>query len=191
MKLIILDRDGVINHDSDAFIKSPDEWVPIPGSLQAIARLNQAGYRVVVATNQSGIGRKLFDMATLNAIHQKMHAAAQQVGATIDAVFFCPHMADENCDCRKPKPGMLHEISRRYDVNLKGVHSIGDSLRDLQSGFVVGCIPHLVLTGKGRKTQEKGGLPPGTQIHPDLASMVDHLLAANQADNKTDINIAI
>ena len=191
MKLIILDRDGVINHDSDAFIKSPDEWVPIPGSLQAIARLNQAGYRVVVATNQSGIGRKLFDMATLNAIHQKMHAAAQQVGATIDAVFFCPHMADENCDCRKPKPGMLHEIARRYEVNLKGVHSIGDSLRDLQSGFVVGCIPHLVLTGKGRKTQEKGGLPPGTQIHPDLASMVDHLLAANQADNKTDINIAI
>jgi len=191
MKLIILDRDGVINHDSDAFIKSPDEWVPIPGSLQAIARLNQAGYRVVVATNQSGIGRKLFDMATLNAIHQKMHAAAQQVGATIDAVFFCPHMADENCDCRKPKPGMLQEISRRYEVNLKGVHTIGDSLRDLQSGFVVGCIPHLVLTGKGRKTQEKGGLPPGTQIHPDLATVVDHLLAANQADNKTDINIAI
>lgn len=191
MKLIILDRDGVINHDSDAFIKSPDEWVPIPGSLQAIARLNQAGYRVVVATNQSGIGRKLFDMATLNAIHQKMHAAAQQVGATIDAVFFCPHMADENCDCRKPKPGMLQEISRRYEVNLKGVHTIGDSLRDLQSGFVVGCIPHLVLTGKGQKTQEKGGLPPGTQIHPDLATMVDHLLASNQADNKTDINIAI
>lgn len=191
MKLIILDRDGVINHDSDAFIKSPDEWVPIPGSLQAIARLNQAGYRVVVATNQSGIGRKLFDMTTLNAIHQKMHTAAQQVGATIDAVFFCPHMADDNCDCRKPKPGMLQEIARRYELNLKGVHTIGDSLRDLQSGFVVGCIPHLVLTGKGRKTQEKGGLPPGTQIHPDLATMVDHLLAANQADIKTDINMAI
>lgn len=191
MKLIILDRDGVINHDSDAFIKSPDEWVPIPGSLQAIARLNQAGYRVVVATNQSGIGRKLFDMTTLNAIHQKMHTAAQQVGATIDAVFFCPHMADDNCDCRKPKPGMLQEIARRYEVNLKGVHTIGDSLRDLQSGFVVGCIPHLVLTGKGRKTQEKGGLPPGTQIYPDLATVVDHLLAANQAEIKTDINMAI
>ncbi|WP_423709400.1 D-glycero-beta-D-manno-heptose 1,7-bisphosphate 7-phosphatase [Undibacterium sp. WLX3042] len=191
MKLIILDRDGVINHDSDAFIKSPDEWVPIPGSLQAIARLNQAGYRVVVATNQSGIGRKLFDMTTLNAIHQKMHTAAQQVGATIDAVFFCPHMADDNCDCRKPKPGMLQEIARRYEVNLKGVHTIGDSLRDLQSGFVVGCIPHLVLTGKGRKTQEKGGLPPGTHIHPDLATVVDHLLAANQAEIKTDINMAI
>jgi len=191
MKLIILDRDGVINHDSDAFIKSPDEWVPIPGSLQAIARLNQAGYRVVVATNQSGIGRKLFDMTTLNAIHQKMHTAAQQVGATIDAVFFCPHMADDNCDCRKPKPGMLQEIARRYEVNLKGVHTIGDSLRDLQSGFVVGCIPHLVLTGKGRKTQEKGGLPPGTQIYPDLATVVDHLLAVNQAEIKTDINMAI
>lgn len=180
MKLIILDRDGVINYDSDAFIKSPDEWKPIPGSLHAIARLNQADYRVVVATNQSGIGRKLFDMATLNAIHQKMHAAAQHVGAKIDAVFFCPHTADENCDCRKPKPGMLHEIARRYDVSLKGVHSVGDSLRDLQSGFVVGCIPHLVLTGKGVKTRDKGGLPPGTQIYPDLAAFVDKLLAAEQ-----------
>ncbi|MFZ6771924.1 D-glycero-beta-D-manno-heptose 1,7-bisphosphate 7-phosphatase [Undibacterium sp. SXout7W] len=187
MKLIILDRDGVINFDSDAFIKSPDEWTPIPGSLQAIARLNQAGYRVVVATNQSGIGRKLFDMATLNAIHHKMHTAAQQVGATIDAVFFCPHMADDSCDCRKPKPGLLQEIARRYDISLKGVHSVGDSLRDLQSGFVMGCIPHLVLTGKGHKTQEKGGLPPGTQVYPDLASMVDKLLGATIAD----INIAI
>jgi D-glycero-D-manno-heptose 1,7-bisphosphate phosphatase len=183
MKLIILDRDGVINQDSDAFIKSPDEWIPVPGSLQAIARLNQAGYRVVVATNQSGIGRKLFDMATLNAIHQKMHTAAQQVGATIDSVFFCPHMADDSCDCRKPKPGMLQEIARRYDVSLKGVHSVGDSLRDLQSGFVVGCVPHLVLTGKGKKTLEKGGLPPGTQIYPDLATMVDQLLDHPQSDN--------
>ncbi|MDE2427089.1 MAG: D-glycero-beta-D-manno-heptose 1,7-bisphosphate 7-phosphatase [Burkholderiales bacterium] len=185
MKLIILDRDGVINHDSESFIKSPDEWVPIPGSLQAIARLNQAGYLVVVATNQSGIGRKLFDMATLNAIHQKMHTAAQQVGASIDAIFFCPHMADDNCDCRKPKPGLLQEIARRYDVNLKGVHSVGDSLRDLQSGFVMGCIPHLVLTGKGEKAREKGGLPPGTQIYPDLAAMVDQLLDATTPEYTT------
>ena len=183
MKLIILDRDGVINHDSDAFIKSPDEWVPIPGSLPAIARLNQAGYCVVVATNQSGIGRKLFDMATLNAIHQKMHTLAQQVGATIDAIFFCPHIADDSCDCRKPKPGMLQEIARRYDISLKGVHSVGDSLRDLQSGFVMGCVPHLVLTGKGQKTLEKGGLPPGTQTYPDLASMVDRLLESQPSDN--------
>ena len=181
MKLIILDRDGVINQDSDAFIKAPEEWIAIPGSLPAIARLNQAGYRVVVATNQSGIGRKLFDMATLNAIHQKMHSAAQQVGATIDAVFFCPHMADDCCDCRKPKPGMLQEIARRYDVSLKGVHSIGDSLRDLQAGFVMGCVPHLVLTGKGQKTLEKGGLPPGTKQYADLAAVVEHLLAADAA----------
>ena len=145
-KLIILDRDGVINHDSDAFIKSPDEWQVIPGSAQAIARLNQAGYTVVVATNQSGVARKLFPMTTLNAIHQKMHATVEQVGGMIAAVFFCPHC-------------------------------VGDSLRDLQSGFVLGCIPNLVLTGKGQGTMNKGGLPPGTQIHSDLAAMVDALLS--------------
>src|SRR3954465_8190980 len=117
-KLIILDRDGVINHDSPDFIKSPKEWLPVPGSLEAIARLNQAGYRVVVATNQSGIARELFDMATLNAIHQKLHTAAQQAGAHIDSIFFCPHAADDNCDCRKPKPGMLQTIATRYEINL-------------------------------------------------------------------------
>ena len=176
MKLIILDRDGVINQDSDAFIKSPDEWIPIPGSLEAIARLNQAGYRVVVATNQSGIARRLFDMATLNAIHQKMHAATQAVGAEIDTIFFCPHTADENCDCRKPKPGMLHEIAKRFDVSLKGVPTVGDSLRDLQAGFICGCVPYLVMTGKGEKTHQNGGLPPGTITHPNLAAVVDSLL---------------
>lgn len=175
-KLIILDRDGVINHDSDAFIKSPAEWVPIPGSLAAIARLNQAGYRVVVSSNQSGIARGFFNMTTLNAIHQKMHAAAQAVGAEIDAIFFCPHAARDSCDCRKPKPGMLNAIAHRYDINLKGVPLIGDSLRDLQAGFVAGCLPYLVLTGKGKKTHENGGLPPGTQIYPDLAAFVSHLL---------------
>ncbi|HEX2530785.1 MAG TPA: D-glycero-beta-D-manno-heptose 1,7-bisphosphate 7-phosphatase [Burkholderiaceae bacterium] len=176
MKLIILDRDGVINYDSDNFIKSPDEWRPIPGSLEAIARLNQAGYRVVVSTNQSGIARGMFNMLTLNAIHQKMHTAAQSVGADIDAVFFCPHAADDNCDCRKPKPGMLHTIAKRFDVSLKGIPVVGDSLRDLQAGFVAGCVPYLVLTGKGEKTLEKGGLPPGTAIFPSLAAVVDHLL---------------
>ena len=181
MKLIILDRDGVINHDSDAFIKSPEEWVPVSGSLQAIARLNQAGYTVVVATNQSGVGRRLFDMTTLNAIHQKMHQLAQQAGATIDAVFYCPHMADDNCDCRKPRAGMFHEIARRYDVSLKGVPTIGDSLRDLQAGFVAGCRPYLVQTGIGKKTLEKGGLPPGTGVFADLASVVDHLLEHNNS----------
>ncbi|MBO9537196.1 D-glycero-beta-D-manno-heptose 1,7-bisphosphate 7-phosphatase [Herbaspirillum sp.] len=177
MKLIILDRDGVINHDSDAFIKSPDEWIPIKGSLEAIARLNQAGYRVVVATNQSGVARGLFDIKTLNAIHQKMHTAAQQVGADIDAVFFCPHSADDNCDCRKPKPGMFLEIAKRFGISLRGgVATVGDSLRDLQAGFVAGCAPYLVLTGKGEKTNAKGGLPPGTLVYPDLSAVVDFIL---------------
>lgn len=176
MKLIILDRDGVINHDSDAFIKSPAEWIPLPGSLEAIARLNQAGYRVVVATNQSGIARGLFDVTALNAIHQKLHSAAHQAGADVDAIFYCPHAADDNCDCRKPKPGMLHTIASRFHTPLKGVPNVGDSLRDLQAGYGVGCVPYLVLTGKGQRTLDKGGLPPGTQVFADLASVVDSLL---------------
>jgi len=177
-KLIILDRDGVINQDSATFIKTPDEWIPIPGSLEAIARLNQADYRVVVATNQSGIARGLFNIMTLNAIHQKMHAAAQSVGAEIDAVFFCPHAADDSCDCRKPQPGMLQTIAKRFDVSLKGLPMIGDSLRDLQAGYVVGCAPYLVRTGKGESTLAKGGLPPGTTSYRNLAAVVDHLLKA-------------
>jgi D-glycero-D-manno-heptose 1,7-bisphosphate phosphatase len=176
MKLIILDRDGVINQDSDDFIKSPAEWIPIPGSLEAIARLNQAGYRVVVATNQSGIARGLFDVKTLNAIHQKLHATAHHAGAEVDAIFYCPHAADDNCDCRKPKPGMLQTIASRFSVSLKGVPNVGDSLRDLQAGYGVGCVPYLVLTGKGQRTRDKGGLPPGTVVFPDLASVVDSLL---------------
>ena len=181
MKLIILDRDGVINQDSPAFIKSPAEWIPIPGSLEAIARLNQAGYRVVIASNQSGIARELFDMTTLNAIHQKMHAQAQQAGADIDAIFFCPHAAIDNCDCRKPKAGMFEEISKRFKLSLKGVPTVGDSLRDLQAGFISGCSPYLVLTGKGEKTYATGGLPPGTQVFPDLAAMVTAFLKAPTA----------
>lgn len=171
MKLIILDRDGVINLDSDQFIKNPAEWQPIPGSLEAIARLNQADYRVVVATNQSGIGRGLFDMPTLNAIHDKMHKACALVGARIDAVFFCPHTAESRCDCRKPNPGMLEEIAARYNTNLAGVPVVGDSLRDLQSAAVLGATPYLVLTGKGAKTQAKGGLPEGTQVFANLAAV--------------------
>jgi D-glycero-D-manno-heptose 1,7-bisphosphate phosphatase len=181
MKLIILDRDGVINFDSDAFIKSPQEWRPIPGSLEAVARLNQAGYHVVVTTNQSGIARGLFTMPTLNAIHQKMHDAAQQVGAHFDAVFFCPHASDDHCDCRKPKPGMLNTLAARLETSLKGVPVVGDSLRDLQAGFVVGCVPYLVLTGKGEKTRDGGGLPPCTTIYPNLAAVVDKLLATPDA----------
>ena len=176
MKLIILDRDGVINHDSDQFIKNPDEWKPIPGSLEAIARLNQAGYRVAVATNQSGIGRGLFDMPTLNAIHDKMHKSLALVGGRIDAVFFCPHTSESNCTCRKPKSGMIEEISARFGLQLKGVPSVGDSLRDLEASAHLGAQPYLVLTGKGLKTQAKGGLPEGTLIYPDLAAVVATLL---------------
>lgn len=166
--LVILDRDGVINLDSDAYIKSPDEWVAIPGSLEAIARLNQAGYRVVIASNQSGIGRGLFDMAALNAIHAKMHRLAATVGARIDAIFFCPHTAEDHCECRKPKPGLLKMIAERFEIAPEDTPVVGDSLRDLQAGVALGFPPHLVRTGKGKKTLAAGGLPEGTQIHDDL-----------------------
>ncbi|MBC9073553.1 D-glycero-beta-D-manno-heptose 1,7-bisphosphate 7-phosphatase [Thauera sp. CAU 1555] len=177
MKLIILDRDGVINYDSDQFIKSPDEWRPIPGSLEAIAKLNQWGWRVVVATNQSGVGRGLFGMDTLNAIHEKMVKSLAQVGGRIDAIFFCPHAADSTCDCRKPKPGMLQQVSERFNIPLDGVPVVGDSLRDLQAGLEVGGKPYLVLTGKGQKTRDDPALPPETQIYPDLATVVADLTA--------------
>ena len=176
VKLVILDRDGVINHDSDQYIKSPAEWRPLAGSLEAIAKLNQHGYTVAVATNQAGVARGLFDMKTLNAIHQKLHTSAQAAGAHIDAIFFCPHAAEAYCDCRKPRPGMLKSIGQRFDVDLRGVPMVGDSLRDLQAGFEVGCAPYLVRTGKGERTMEKGGLPPGTQVFDNLAGVVDRLL---------------
>jgi D-glycero-D-manno-heptose 1,7-bisphosphate phosphatase len=175
VKLVILDRDGTINQDSDQYIKSPAEWKPIPGSLEAIARLTQGGWRCVVATNQSGIARGLFDMATLNAIHAEMHRAVGRVGGRIDAIFFCPHAADSNCECRKPKPGLLREIASRLDVELEGVPMIGDALRDVEAAAAVGAKPYLVLTGKGRKTREAGGLPPGTEVVADLAAIAARL----------------
>jgi D-glycero-D-manno-heptose 1,7-bisphosphate phosphatase len=172
MKLIILDRDGVINQDSDQYIKSPDEWRPIPGSLEAIARLNQWGYRVVVVTNQSGVGQGLYEMDTLNAIHDKMVKAAAQVGGRIDAIFFCPHTNDDKCNCRKPQPGLMQEVARRYNAALTGVPAIGDSLRDLQAAAAVGAQPILVLTGKGKKTHDDPALPTGTPVFADLAAAV-------------------
>ncbi len=170
MKLVVLDRDGTINHDSDQYIKSPAEWKPIKGSLEAIARLTQSGHRVVVATNQSGIARGLFDMTTLNAIHDAMQRAVQRAGGRIDAIFFCPHANDADCECRKPKPGMLLEIGRRLNADLEGVPVVGDALRDLQAAQAVRARPVLVLTGKGKKTRSAGGLPPGTEIFADLAA---------------------
>jgi len=175
MKLIILDRDGVINFGSAQFIKSPDEWKPIPGSLEAIARLTREGWRVVVATNQSGLARGLFEMATLNAIHAKMHKAAAQMGGRIEAVFFCPHSAEMECDCRKPKAGLFNEIAARYGSDLRGVPAVGDSLRDLQAAASVGARPLLVRTGKGEKTLKAGGLPDDTPVFDDLSAAVDYL----------------
>ena len=178
MKLIILDRDGVINIDSAQFIKTPDEWKPIPGSLEAIARLTREGWRVVVATNQSGLARGLFEMATLNAIHAKMHKAVAQAGGRIEAVFYCPHAADMNCDCRKPRTGLFDEIAARYGRNLLDVPAIGDSLRDLEAAASVGARPLLVKTGKGEKTLMAGGLPENTPVFTDLSEAVEYLLAA-------------
>jgi D-glycero-D-manno-heptose 1,7-bisphosphate phosphatase len=176
MKLVILDRDGVINFDSRAYIRSADEWRPIPGSLDAIAQLTQSGYHVAVATNQAGVGRGLIEMATLNAIHDKMHRAVGQAGGRIDAVFFCPHAQEANCLCRKPKAGLYEDIGRRFGTSLKDVPCIGDAQRDLEAAAAVGGQPMLVLTGKGEKTRREGQLPPGTLIFKNLAEAVKSLV---------------
>ncbi|WP_374341628.1 D-glycero-beta-D-manno-heptose 1,7-bisphosphate 7-phosphatase [Azonexus sp.] len=180
-KLVILDRDGVINVDSVQFIKNPAEWKPIPGSLEAIARLTQNGYKVVVATNQSGIGRGLFDMEMLNQIHARMHKEVVATGGRITAIFYCPHAADSQCECRKPKPGMFRRISETFNTDLRGVPAIGDSLRDLQAAAAAGCLPVLVMTGKGEKTKAEETLPEGTLEFADLAAAVDHLLGKGKA----------
>jgi D-glycero-D-manno-heptose 1,7-bisphosphate phosphatase len=151
-KLVILDRDGVINQDSDAYIKTPEEWVPIEGSLESIALLSQAGFTIAVATNQSGIARQLFDQYTLARIHQKMCNAVEQSGGTLDGVFYCPHGPDEGCNCRKPQTGMLEAISREFNMPLQGVPLVGDSLKDIQAARQMGCRPYLVRTGKGMQT---------------------------------------
>jgi D-glycero-D-manno-heptose 1,7-bisphosphate phosphatase len=181
MKLIVLDRDGVINFDSEHYIKSPAEWRPIPGSIEAIARLNQHGYRVAVATNQSGIGRGLFDMATFNAINDKMMELVFRQGGRIDALFFCPHTAAEQCGCRKPRTGMLEEIAARFHSDMKGVPFVGDAMKDLQAAETVGAQPVLVLTGKGEKTKAEGNLPRGTLVFADLGDASRHLIALTPA----------
>ena len=177
MKLIILDRDGVINHDSSDYIKHPDEWIALPGSLQAIAKLHQAGSTVTVASNQSGLARGLFDITALTAIHQKLRKELAQLAGVIDAFFVCPHGPAEACSCRKPLTGLFEDIARRYDTDLCGVPAIGDSLRDLQASAAMGCTPWLVQTGNGPQTLKKGGLPTGTRQALDLADAVDQILA--------------
>lgn len=183
MKLVILDRDGTINRDSDEFVKTPDEWLPLPGALEAIARLNHAGWRVVIASNQSGLGRGLFDVVSLNAMHAKLQKLLAAQGGRIDAVFFCPHTAEDNCNCRKPRSGLFEQIGMRFGVQLSSVPTVGDSVRDVVAGAAVGCEPHLVLTGKSEKFRglpPPEGLPPGTVVHADLSAFADFILARSR-----------
>lgn len=179
MKLVILDRDGTINVQRDDFIKAPEEWEALPGALEAIARLNHAGWHVVVASNQSGLGRGLFDVAALNAMHAKMNKQLGAVGGRIDAVFYCPHSPEESCVCRKPLPGLFEQIGERYGVDLRLVPTAGDNLRDMQAGAAAGCEPHLVLTGQGARHRGQM-LPPeypqGTLVHEDLAAFATFIL---------------
>jgi D-glycero-D-manno-heptose 1,7-bisphosphate phosphatase len=184
MKLVILDRDGTINADSDEYIKSPEEWMPLPGALEAIARLNHAGWHTVIASNQSGLGRGLFDVASLNDMHAKMHKMLSAQGGRIDAVFYCPHSPDEGCHCRKPLPGLFEQIGERFGVELKGTPVVGDGLRDMQAAAAAGCEPHLVLTGKGAELRGQplpDTYPAGTQVHEDLGAFADYLIARHAA----------
>ncbi|MCD6039290.1 MAG: D-glycero-beta-D-manno-heptose,7-bisphosphate 7-phosphatase [Gammaproteobacteria bacterium] len=174
--LIILDRDGVINYDSDYYIKSPEEWRPIPGSLTAIAQLNRAGFRVVIATNQSGVGRGLYDLETLSQIHEKLVRELASVGGYIDEIFFCPHHPNENCVCRKPKVGMFEQIQKKYGTNLRDTFFIGDTFTDVQTANAVPCKPILVLSGHGKKTLERHPELASIPCFSDLAAAVEYVL---------------
>ena len=180
MKLVILDRDGTINEEGSGFVDTPEAWCPLPGALEAIARLNHAGWHVVLATNQSGLGRGLLEVATLNAIQSKMHKMLAAAGARIDAVFFCPHAPDDACHCRKPAAGLFEQIGERYGVELKGMPTVGDSVEDLVAGAAVGCEPHLVLTGLGEVYRGHAlpeSFPAGTLVHEDLGAFAEFLIA--------------
>ena len=191
MKLVILDRDGTINEDRDDYVKSPAEWVPIPGALEAIARLNHAGWHTVIASNQSGLARGLFDMATLNAIHARMNRELAAFGGRIDAIFFCPHLPGDGCRCRKPRPGLIELIGERYGVELTETYMVGDSLRDLQAGVAAGCAPHLVRTGKGARLDAAALAAlaaeiPHAVVHADLATFAQQLIARERQQRGDD-----
>ena len=180
-KLVILGRDGILNQYREGHVTAPEEWVPIPGALEAVARINHAGWHTVVATNQAGIGRGMIDMSAVNAVHAHMNQQLMVHGGRIDAVFFCPHTLEENCDCRKPKPGMMIDIGRRYGIALEHVPMVADTLRDLQAAHSAGCQPHLVLTGRslgleGDALQQLLAQVPDAQVHDDLAAFADFLL---------------
>ena len=185
MKLVILDRDGTINHEREDYIKSPEEWVPLPGALEAIARLNHAGWHVVVATNQSGIGRGLFDMVALNAMHAKMNQMLAKVGGRVEAVFFCPHTPEDHCTCRKPMPGLFQMIGQRFGRSLDGVPMVGDLPRDVLAAQSGGCEPHLVRTGQAAtmpeaELQALRQQVSGLTIHPNLSAFADYLILREQ-----------
>jgi D-glycero-D-manno-heptose 1,7-bisphosphate phosphatase len=191
MKLVILDRDGTINEDSDDYIKSPEEWVPIPGSLEAIARLNHAGWHTVIASNQSGLARGLFDMATLNAIHARMNRELAAFGGRIDAIFFCPHMPEDGCRCRKPKPGLLELIGERYGVELTETYMVGDSRAQVGQRVAAGCAPHLVRTGKGARLdaaalEALSAEIPHAVVHADLAAFAQQLIVRERQQRGDD-----
>ncbi|MFT5577391.1 MAG: D-glycero-D-manno-heptose 1,7-bisphosphate phosphatase [Paraglaciecola psychrophila] len=184
MKLVILDRDGVINHDSDAYIKSAEQWLPIAGSIEAIADLHRAGFTVTVATNQSGLARKLFDLQQLQDMHRKMEDLVVAAGGQLAGIFYCPHGPEHGCDCRKPKPGLIDMIARELQVSAAGAYLIGDSLRDLEAGVQRGCIPLLVRTGKGAKTliqlaQQDNPALSSVAVFDDLAAVAHYLIEQN------------
>ncbi len=184
MKLVILDRDGTLNEDRADYVKSAAQWVPLPGALKAVARLNHAGWHVVVASNQSGLGRGLFDVSTLNDMHAKMNQLLAAEGGRIDAIFYCPHAPDEGCHCRKPAPGLFEQIAERYGIDLHGMPSVGDTARDVMAGVACGCEPHLVLTGKSAHLKGQplpATFPVNTRVHADLSAFVDFLLAREAA----------
>ena len=188
MKLVIVDRDGTINVEREGYIQTPDDWEPLPGALDAIARLNHAGWHVVIAANMPGLGRGLFDVAALNAIQAKLHKQLAAVGGRVEAMFYCPHAPDEGCACRKPLPGLFVQIGERYKVDLRQVHAVGDSERDVQAAVAAGCVPHLVLSGKGAPTQTDPlppAFPPGTRVHADLAAFATALIAEAEAASAT------
>ena len=190
--VVVLDRDGTLNVDDKAIIASADDWVPVPGALEAVARLNQAGWRVVVATNQSGLGRGLFDVATMNAVHTKMHKMLAAVGGRVDAVFFCPHTRDDACGCRKPQPGLMHAISERFQVPLSEMAVAGNTVRHIQAGQAAGSPGHLLLVGKcaGYSAQNPPpDVPVGTQLHASLDAFVDALFAQTNTQGQAQAQV--
>lgn len=176
MKLIILDRDGVINHDADDFIKTADEWRPIDGSLEAIARLYHNGYRIVVVSNQSGLARGKFNIEALNAMHQKLHGLLASYGGVIEAIFFCPHGPDDCCECRKPKPGLYLEVAKRLRTKLNNVFAVGDKVSDIQAAAAARARPVLVRTGYGQRAEASGEVPAGVPVFDDLSAFVNSIL---------------